>query len=164
MTGKFIMPNRREFIGGATALCAATALPFPAFASNKITLGEFEITTFSDGHINLPAGLRAPNADPVKAKEILERAGRTGDTYKSPINVTLVKTPDDLILIDFGSGPRFVPTTGKLESALLDADIDPADVTKVVLTHGHPDHLWGAINDFDELHLGFVRCKDLSSA
>ncbi|MBU2581803.1 MAG: MBL fold metallo-hydrolase [Alphaproteobacteria bacterium] len=143
--------NRREFVAGTAALAAAAALPHPVFATSKVTLGDFEVMTFTDGHINLPAGLRAPNADEEKWKEVLERAGRKGDTYISPINVTLVKTPDELILIDFGSGPRFVPTTGKLEAALSDGGIDPGDVTKVILTHGHPDHLWGATNDFDEL-------------
>ncbi|KUO69474.1 MAG: hypothetical protein APF80_04580 [Alphaproteobacteria bacterium BRH_c36] len=151
MPGRLFSPNRREFVAGTAALAAASALPLPAFAANKVTLGDFEVTTFTDGHINLPAALRAPNADPEKWKEVLERAGRSGDTYKSPINVTLVKTPDELILIDFGSGPRFVPTTGKLEAALSDGGIDPMNITKVILTHGHPDHLWGALNDFDEL-------------
>lgn len=151
MSVKKFEPNRREFVAGSAALAAAAALPLPLYAASTVTVGDLEVTTLTDGHINLPAGLRAPNADEDKWAEVLERAGRKGDTYKSPINVTLVKTPDELILIDFGSGPRFVPTTGKLEASLDDAGIDPADVTKVILTHGHPDHLWGAVNDFDEL-------------
>lgn len=150
MSGKSFSLNRREFVAGTAALTAAAALPGRAFATSKVTIGDYELTTFTDGHINLPAGLRASNADPVKWAEVLDRAGRTGDTYKSPINVTLIKTPDELILVDVGSGPRFVPTTGKLEASLSEAGIDPAAVTKVILTHGHPDHLWGAVNDFDE--------------
>ena len=151
MSGKLFTPSRRAFLGGATAVCAASVLPVSALAANKITLGSFEVTTFSDGHIPLPTTFAAPKIDAELRKSAWAAAGQTGDTYKSPINVTLIKTPDELILIDMGSGPRFVPTTGKLEETLSDADIDPADVTKVVLTHGHPDHLWGAINDFDEL-------------
>jgi glyoxylase-like metal-dependent hydrolase (beta-lactamase superfamily II) len=151
MSAKLLQFSRRTFLRGAAAMCAATTLPLPAMAANKTTLGQFEVTTFSDGHIPLPATFAAPNVDPELRKAAWAAAGQTGDTYKSPINVTLIKTPDDLILVDVGSGPRFVPTTGKLEQALSDADIDPADVTKVILTHGHPDHLWGAVNDFDEL-------------
>lgn len=151
MPTKSFSLNRREFVAATAVVAAASALPHPAFAASKVTIGDFEVMTFTDGHINLPSSLRAPNADETKWKDVLERAGRSGDTYKSPINVTLVKTPDELILIDFGSGPRFVPTTGKLEAALSDGGIDPGDVTKVVLTHGHPDHLWGSTNDFDEL-------------
>ena len=151
MSAKLFQPSRRAFLGGATALCAVTTLPIPAFSSNKITLGPFEVTTFSDGYIPLPTTFVAPNVDAELRKAALAAAGQSGDTYNSPINVTLIKTPDDLILVDMGSGPRFVPTTGKLEEALVEADIDLADVTKVILTHGHPDHLWGAVNDFDEL-------------
>jgi len=151
MSAKLLQFSRRTFLGGAAAMCAATTLPLPAMAANKTTLGQFEVTTFSDGHIPLPATFAAPNVDPELRKAAWAAAGQTGDTYKSPINVALIKTPDDLILVDVGSGPRFVPTTGKLEQALSDADLDPADVTKVILTHGHPDHLWGAVNDFDEL-------------
>ena len=152
MPAKFFTHSRRAFLGGASAACAAAALPLPAVAVKKnISLGPFEVTTISDGHIPLPSTFAAPKVDPELRKAAWAAAGQTGDTYKSPINVTLIKTPDDLILVDMGSGPRFVPTTGKLEEALTDAEIDPTDVTKVILTHGHPDHLWGAVNDFDEL-------------
>src|SRR5262249_29710812 len=41
-------------------------------------------------------------------------------------------------------------TSGKLGDNLTAASIDPASVTKVVFTHGHPDHLWGVIDELDE--------------
>lgn len=31
------------------------------------------------------------------------------------------------------------------------ASIDPGAVTDVIFTHAHPDHLWGVLDDFDEL-------------
>jgi len=151
MSVKFFTPSRRAFLGGASAACAAAALPLPALAANKISLGAFEVTTFFDGHIVLPSANEALNADAQKLKDAMATAGHTGETFPSPVNVTLIKTPDDLILVDMGSGPRFVPTAGRLEDALSDADIDPANITKVILTHAHPDHLWGAVNDFDDL-------------
>ena len=54
------------------------------------------------------------------------------------------------MLIDAGSGANFQPTAGKLAENMEAAGIDPASVTKVVFTHGHADHLWGAIDDFDD--------------
>src|SRR5262245_2047921 len=64
-------------------------------------------------------------------------------------NVILVRTPLDLILIDVGAGPHFMPTVGKLAENMETAGIDRKAVTKVVITHAHPDHLWGTLDDFD---------------
>jgi glyoxylase-like metal-dependent hydrolase (beta-lactamase superfamily II) len=43
-------------------------------------------------------------------------------------------------------------TAGKLTDALDAAGISPEKITKIIFTHAHPDHLWGTINDFDELN------------
>ena len=67
-----------------------------------------------------------------------------------PTNVSLIATGDELILVDAGSGANFQPTAGKLAENMEAAGLDPAKVTKVVFTHGHADHLWGAIDDFDD--------------
>ena len=68
----------------------------------------------------------------------------------SQTNVTLVRTGNELVLIDAGSGSNFQPTAGKLLENLEAAGIDPARIAKVVFTHCHADHLWGAIDDFDD--------------
>jgi glyoxylase-like metal-dependent hydrolase (beta-lactamase superfamily II) len=44
-----------------------------------------------------------------------------------------------------------MPTAGKLWDNLKAAGIDKAKITKVVFTHGHPDHLWGAVDELDDL-------------
>jgi len=49
-----------------------------------------------------------------------------------------------------GSGPDFQPSAGKLAEALSALDLTFEDVTHVLFTHGHPDHLWGLLDDFDE--------------
>jgi len=78
-------------------------------------------------------------------------AGELGEQYQSPTNVTLLRTASDLILVDMGSGDRFMPSAGKLWDNLKAAGIDKARITKVIFTHGHPDHLWGAVDELDEL-------------
>ena len=54
-----------------------------------------------------------------------------------------------MILVDAGTGPRHQPSAGKLAENLRAAGIQPAAITKVVLTHGHPDHLWGVLDAND---------------
>jgi glyoxylase-like metal-dependent hydrolase (beta-lactamase superfamily II) len=65
--------------------------------------------------------------------------------------VTLIRTGRETILVDAGSGPNFMPSAGKLVDNLDAAGIAADTVTKVVFTHGHPDHLWGIIDGLDEL-------------
>ena len=99
----------------------------------------------------LPTSFLAPGAPPAEREALLKAAGQTGEQYSSPTNVTLIRAGSDLILVDMGSGDRFMPTAGKLWDNLKAAGIDKAKITKVVFTHGHPDHLWGTVDELDEL-------------
>lgn len=151
--------SRRSLLEGASALAVAgsfgSSLLVPSAiakeaTSHKFAFGTFEITVVSDGHLMLPARLAAPDAPAAELKAALERAGITGDMSQPPANVTLIKAGSDTILIDTGAGPNFMPTTGRLLANLEAAGIAPDSITKVVFTHGHPDHLWGALDDFEE--------------
>ena len=42
-------------------------------------------------------------------------------------------------------------SAGKLKAALDAIGVAADDVTHVVFTHAHPDHIWGVIDDFDEM-------------
>jgi glyoxylase-like metal-dependent hydrolase (beta-lactamase superfamily II) len=149
-----LMIDRRALLTAAAGAGLAGIIGAPAYAAklSSIQTGQFKITTFSDGHLGLPATMFAPNADPAARKAALAANGQNGDTIRSPLNVTLIETPSDKILVDVGSGPRFMGTAGKLTEALEAAGISPEDITKIIFTHAHPDHLWGTINDFDELN------------
>ena len=74
------------------------------------------------------------------------------------INVALVKTGDDYVLIDAGSGGTWEHTAGKLADSLEAADIKPEQIGKVVVTHAHPDHIWGLIDELDD-SLRFPRAQ-----
>ena len=142
--------NRRELLGGLGAASATQLCPSLAFAaspsSHSFKLDEFEIGIFSDGHLMIPTRFLARN---VSEAEIKDWLGQTADMVTPASNVTLVRTPSDLILIDVGAGPHFMPTAGKLAENMEGAGIDRKAVTKVVITHAHPDHLWGMLDDFD---------------
>ncbi|NJO34341.1 MAG: MBL fold metallo-hydrolase [Rhodospirillales bacterium] len=61
-----------------------------------------------------------------------------------------MKTGDDYVLIDAGSGGTWEPTAGKLADSLEAAGIRPEQIGKVVLTHAHPDHIWGLVDELDD--------------
>lgn len=144
--------TRRALLAGTAATAALHALPaFAALAAFKH--GDFDVTVVSDGHLVLPVSFLAADAEPAGLAAMLAAAGQSGETYNSPTNVTLVKHGADLILIDTGSGDRFMPTAGKVWDNLKAAGIDKSTITKVIFTHGHPDHLWGTVDEFDEVML-----------
>ena len=143
--------NRRGFLAASAASFLARTLPAFAAAPYTIKHGAFELAVVSDGHLVLPTSFLAPDAPAAQRDALLKAAGQTGEQYNSPTNVTLIRSGTNLILVDMGSGDRFMPTAGKLWDNLKTAGIDKAKITKVVFTHGHPDHLWGAIDELDEL-------------
>lgn len=159
-------PTRRTVIAGAGSVLAGglvgglvgglgIAIPSaPAVAAAPTThsfkFGAFEITVVSDGHLMMPARLAAPEAPADELKAALAAAGQTAEMAEPPANVTIIKSGSDVILIDTGAGPNFMPTTGRLLTNLEAAGISPDSITKVVFTHGHPDHFWGALDDFEE--------------
>ena len=143
--------NRRAFLAASAAGIAARALPALAASPYTFRHGAFNVTVVSDGHLILPTSFLAPDAPPSEREAMLKAAGQTGEQYNSPTNVTLVGAPGDLILIDMGSGDRFMPTAGKVWENLKAAGVDKTRITKVVFTHGHPDHLWGAVDELDDL-------------
>lgn len=144
--------DRRALMAGGAAVLAAAALPRPLLAApQSFKHGAFELTVVSDGHIVLPTSFLAPTAPVAERTAALTEAGQTGEQYHSPTNVTLIRAGRETILVDAGGGPRFVPTTGRLADNLEAAGVDRATVTLVVFTHGHPDHLWGVVDDLDEL-------------
>jgi len=148
--------TRRTLLAGTAASLAARAMPaFAAPATFKH--GDFDVTVVSDGHLVLPVSFLAPDAPAAERAALLKESGMTGEQYQSPTNITLVRKGDELILIDMGSGDRFMPSAGKLWDNLKAAGIDNAKITKVVFTHGHPDHLWGTVDELDDVVLPDAR-------
>ncbi|HET9413952.1 MAG TPA: MBL fold metallo-hydrolase, partial [Pseudolabrys sp.] len=106
--------DRRTFLAATAAGLAARTLPALAATPYAFRHGAFDVTVVSDGHLVLPTSSLAPDAPPPAREAMLKSAGQTGEQYNSPTNVTLIGARRDLILVDMGSGDRFMPTAGKL--------------------------------------------------
>lgn len=59
------------------------------------------------------------------------------------MNVLLLEWGDKRVLIDTGAGGIFGNDSGHLGENLAYAGLSPKDVTDVVLSHAHPDHIGG---------------------
>ncbi|MCB1527821.1 MAG: MBL fold metallo-hydrolase [Hyphomicrobiaceae bacterium] len=116
----------------------------------RFKLGKFEITILSDGSYELPTTLMATNQPREEVKAFLTSNFLPTETRTSHVNIPLINTGSELILVDVGGGPNWMATAGRLTDNLRASGYEPEDVDKVVLTHGHPDHIWGLIDEFEE--------------
>ena len=142
------MVTRRDMLCGSAALATMAGLPRAAVASVKAGAGQ--LTTISDGHLELPKSFILGSLPEATADPILAAAGQSGDLLRQPCNITLYRDDSRTVLFDVGSGTEFVPTAGELIDGLDALDLAPEDVTDVIFTHGHPDHLWGLLDDFGD--------------
>jgi len=140
--------TRRTVLKG---MAGAAALPLvrPAFAATH-ALGEAEIQILSDGNLTLPIGFVLPDRSKEEIEALFAPHNMATDSLTPDCNITLYRTGDRLVLFDAGAGANFQATAGELATNLEEAGIDPADITDVVFTHAHPDHLWGVLDDFDD--------------
>lgn len=149
--GAICLHRRAVLKGMVAALATAATAPRASAASAPLrrTLGSSEIAIVSDGTLNSPVSFALPETPLEEAIALMKAQGASAEGVVQT-NVTLVRTGDQLVLIDAGSGPKFQQTAGKLSENLEVAGINPEKITKIVFTHGHADHLWGAVDDFDD--------------
>lgn len=141
--------TRRNLVAGIGAASLLT-LPFPTMARSQITLGDMRLTSVSDGNLVLPGAFFFDGLPEGELSEILARYNIDAERLMSPCNVTVLQRGDQTVVFDAGAGAGFMPSAGALLDNLAALDIAPEDVTHVVFTHGHPDHLWGVLDDFDD--------------
>lgn len=140
--------KRRQFIA-ASAAFGAVGLPFKTIA--QVTLGTGTLTTVSDGTLSLPFNL-PENVPSDELAALVDRFSlQDGVATERPLNVTLWQNGDRVVLFDAGSGPVFVDSAGALLENLDAAGVGADAITDVVFTHAHPDHIWGILDDFDEV-------------
>jgi glyoxylase-like metal-dependent hydrolase (beta-lactamase superfamily II) len=108
----------------------------------RFKLGNFNLLSISDGVLSVPAAVFASNATPEQLGEVL-RQGFQGETLTADCNVLLIDTGRDKVLIDTGSGALNGATAGKLVENMAQAQIKPSDITAVIVTHAHSDHIGG---------------------
>jgi glyoxylase-like metal-dependent hydrolase (beta-lactamase superfamily II) len=107
------------------------------------TVGDFTVTAVSDGVLY-------SNHDVILIDKA-ESERLTGIPYGQPVpldvNCFLIRHGGRLMISDAGSGHTMGPTLGKLPQNLRAAGIAPEDIEIILLTHLHPDHSLGLVDE-----------------
>lgn len=116
-----------------------------AVAYYRFRLGSFEAMVIHDSDLQQNVSLFGnPNTTPEEVLAFFQALNLTGDdgAIRSAAQILVVNTGSDLVVFDtgFGAGAQ---QGGRLVSTLAAVGIGVEDVTKVVITHFHPDHITG---------------------
>ncbi len=149
--------SRRSVLAASATLPLMPAVAGPAYAAGhaaverqrvrSFSVGDFTVTTLLAGtrQQDNPQGTFGMN---VSAEEFAEESVAnfiSAETYHGYFTPVVVQTGSQTILFDTG-----LPGGGVV-AALEDAGLAPADITHVVLTHMHPDHIGGMTTDGAEV-------------
>src|SRR6185436_425254 len=153
--------TRRDFVT-TTALAAAFGLNAklaiePAFAQqnvpdpkpgfHKYKVGSIEVTALYDGiwrKPHDPTFIR--NASIDETKEALAKAGQITEFVPIPLTVVVLTINGRHIMVDSGSGAgQWQPTAGHINTYMKAAGIDVASIKTILISHFHPDHIFGLL-------------------
>lgn len=140
--------SRRAILQSFAALPLAASLP--KMAKAEIALGSARLTTLSDGTLTLPGSFIFEPMPKDELAPILTEFDLDAQQLRPECNLALYQDGENTVLFDVGSGPDFMPTAGTIMDSLAAVDLSPEDITHVVFTHAHPDHIWGLLDEFDE--------------
>jgi len=147
--------SRRQALAGTAALPFAAGLASPVLAdghaaslpsSRDFQVGEFKVTTLLAGSRSVegPQNIFGMNVDADEFAAVSADNHIGTDAAQFFFTPTVVNTGSEVILFDTGLNPAGIT------NALSSAGYAPADITHVVITHMHGDHIGGLSGDAGE--------------
>lgn len=151
---------------GLAAVTAARAdITFApvAPAAQSFHVGALSLTALHDAQIIVPNDGKTFGLDvsPAAVGDVLRAAGAPADRITLSANALLVRTGRRLVLIDTGLGPG---NHGVLLASLELAGLSPSDLTDVLITHPHSDHIGGLLDAHGHLAFPNARIRMASAA
>jgi len=109
----------------------------------KTQVGDSEVFILNDGNTTFETEtFTSTSANEIKS--LLEKAGQS--SIKTSFNAFLIRSGNEITLVDSGAGELFGSIAGNLNNALNKIGVSRSDITKVIATHMHPDHIGGMID------------------
>ncbi len=140
-------------LGGRFADPAAAAAPMLGAARPthyRFKLGEFEVTTIYDGALAIPKvhPIFGKNQKIEDVQAYLTQNHLPTDKMTISFTPVIVNTGKEIVMFDAGYGEeRRAKGAGKLAATLAGAGFSPEQIDVIVLTHLHPDHVSGLMEE-----------------
>ncbi|WP_439476074.1 MBL fold metallo-hydrolase [Brevundimonas sp.] len=83
---------------------------------------------------------------PAEVASVLTANGLPGESFSLSVQPLLVRDGAHVVLLDAGAGNSFGPGAGKLPASLSAAGVQLDQVTDVLISHSHGDHVIGLVN------------------
>lgn len=144
--------------GGLMARLGLTERPSRAIPPGiqKFRIGSLECVAISDGVRHYPPAFFFANAPEDELERRLAEHGIGPDGIPSSYNCLAIRSGGEWALVDTGIGP-IDPELGMLLPRLREAGIAPEEVTTVILTHAHPDHIGGITDEAGNINFPRAR-------
>ncbi|MDR5758718.1 MBL fold metallo-hydrolase [Caballeronia sp. LZ035] len=110
-----------------------------------VRIGDVDVVLISDGVLPLPTSTMSTNVSEADRNAWFDSRFLQRDRFDWALNIALVRSGEQLILIDSGVGDGFEYFTraGQSVMRLESAGIDLKALTDIVITHMHMDHVGG---------------------
>lgn len=132
--------------------------------SFRFDLGKFQCVSISDGAFNYPLESFFANVPREQLEESLRRHGLPTEQVITPYTLLFVNTGQHRVMVDTGAGnlgahaaglfpsvDHSTTVTGKLLDNLKATGTEASDIDTVVITHAHPDHVGGTLDEAGKL-------------
>ncbi len=109
-------------------------------------IGDSVVTALSDGWLDGSTDI-VIGIDQAEKEAVMARNFRQAGPLRLALNGFVISQGGRTALVDAGGGPNFNPGTGKLAANLAAAGHAPESIDTILITHLHPDHVLGLLDD-----------------
>jgi glyoxylase-like metal-dependent hydrolase (beta-lactamase superfamily II) len=113
----------------------------------KIALGDWTVFPLSDGYLDLDQKMFSGITSEALRQQLSQAQVHCVEdlTVRTEVHGYLIDTGEKVILIDAGCGQKYGIAAGRLINNLHQLGYVPEDISLVLITHLHPDHIGGLI-------------------
>ena len=129
-------------------LSNAQAMTIEGKGFQQMKIGDIEAVVLSDGYIRISPiqPFMAPDITSKQLSDFLKGNNNDTQSIDLAMNILLLKKGDKFILFDSGSGSDMGSTGGWLKDNLAIIGVSPEQITDIVVTHAHIDHVAGLLD------------------